>query len=392
MNPALSETIRRGHFHRFGQKPVVMAFAPGRVEILGNHTDYNEGFVLSAAIDRGICLAVSPAPDKRCTVQALDLKEEVSFDLPVSSPVKQPHWSNYLRGVINKLSAYGEIQTGFQATFTGDLPIGAGLSSSAALELASALALSRQFGITIPALELAKLCQAAENEFALAQCGLLDQITCLFGQSQALLFTDFRTLDIETVPLPADICFLLADTRVKHSLSGSATADSVYNERRAQCEQAAAFFATVLNHPVKALRDVTLDEWKAFAGRLPSTVARRARHVIEENARVLEGKRVLVTGNVLAFGELMFQSHHSSQVNFENSCPELDSIVAWAKQPPQVLGARLSGGGFGGSAVLMLHPSIADHVSQMLTAHYASAFGKACETRLVRPSSGAHLL
>ena len=384
---SLIETVKQAHARRFGAPPAVVAYAPGRVEILGNHTDYNEGFVISAAIDLGIALALSPAGGASCTVQALDIPEEISFDLPVTSPAKQPLWVNYVRGVVNKLGAFGRIEPGFQATFAGDIPMGAGLSSSAALEIAAALALARLYNISALPLELAKIGQAAENDFTGAHCGLLDQISSLFGQDHALVFSDFRTLAVETVPLAAEICFLLVDTCVKHSLVASA-----YNERRAQCERASAFFASVLAHPVTALRDISLEEYNAFAGRLDPITARRAAHIIGENARVLEANRLLRAGNMRAFGELMYQSHHSSQTNFENSCPELDFIVAQARLLPQVLGARLSGGGFGGSVVLMLDPRDADQVGQTLSSAYAHTFGHACATRVIRPAAGARVL
>jgi len=387
MNMALIETIKQAHARRFGVPPAVVAYAPGRVEILGNHTDYNEGFVLSAAIDLGVGLALSPAGGAACTVQALDIPEEICFDLPVTSPAKQPLWVNYVRGVVNKLGALGRIEPGFQATFAGDIPMGAGLSSSAALEIAAALALCRLYKISAAPLALAKICQAAENDFTGAHCGLLDQISSLFGQDHALVFSDFRTLAVETVPLAAEICFLLVDTCVKHSLVASA-----YNERRAQCERASAFFASVLDHPVTALRDVSKDEWNVFAVRLDPITARRAAHVIEENTRVLEANRLLRSGNVRAFGELMYQSHHSSRTNFENSCSELDFIVAQARMLPRVLGARLSGGGFGGSVVLMLHPCDVDAVGQTLASAYAHKFGHTCATRVIRPTAGAHVL
>jgi len=384
---ALIDTIRQAHARRFGRPPAVVAYAPGRVEILGNHTDYNQGFALAAAIDLGVSLALSPAGDASCRVQALDIPEEACFDLPVSTSVKQPLWVNYVRGVVNKLCAFGRIKTGFQATFAGDIPMGAGLSSSAALEIAVALALARLYDIPVSLLELAKLCQAAENDFTGARCGLLDQISSLFGQDHALVFSDFRTLAVETVPLAAELCFLLVDTCVKHSLVASA-----YNERRAQCERSSAFFASVLDHPVAALRDVSQGELKAYAARLDPTTARRAAHVIEENARVLAATRLLRSGNVRAFGELMYQSHHSSQTNFENSCPELDFIVAQAGILPQVLGARLSGGGFGGSAVLMLQTGEASAVSQTIASAYVRKFGHTCTTRVVRPVAGARVL
>ena len=387
MNLALIKTVKQAHAKRFGAPPAVVAYAPGRVEILGNHTDYNEGFVLSAAIDLGVGLALSPAEGAACVVQALDVPEENCFDLPVASPVKQPLWVNYLRGVVNKLGAFGRIEPGFQATFAGDIPMGAGLSSSAALEIAAALALCRLYNISLTPLELAKIGQAAENDFAGAHCGLLDQISSLFGQDHALVFSDFRTLAVENVPLAAEICFLLVDTGVKHSLVASA-----YNERREQCERASVFFASVLDHPVMALRDVSMEEWNTFAARLDPVTARRAAHIIGENARVLEANRLLRAGDARAFGELMFQSHESSRMNFENSCPELDFIVAQARTLPQVLGARLSGGGFGGSVVLMLYPRVAEAIGQALSSAYMHEFGRTCVTRLIRPMAGARTL
>jgi len=387
MNMSLIETIKRAHARRFGVAPAVVAYAPGRVEVLGNHTDYNEGFVLSAAIDLGVGLALSPAAGAACAVQALDIPQEICFDLPVTAPAKQPLWINYVLGVVNKLGALGRIAPGFQATFAGDIPMGAGLSSSAALEIAAALALCRLYKISAEPLALAKIAQAAENEFTGAHCGLLDQISSQYGKPEALVFTDFRSLEVTAVPLAEETCFLLADTGVKHSLVASA-----YNERRAQCESAAAFFASVLGHPVTALRDVAPDEYSAFAARLDPVTARRAAHIIGENARVCSALRLLRAGNLRAFGELMYQSHHSSRTNFENSCPELDFIVARARTLPAVMGARLSGGGFGGSVVLMLHPRDADAVGQNLASAYARQFGGPCAIRVIRPAAGARVL
>lgn len=384
----LMDTIRQAHIRRFGQPPAVVAYAPGRVEILGNHTDYNQGFALAAAIELGVSLALSPTSDASCRVQALDIPEEASFDLPVRASVQQPLWVNYVRGVVNKLCVYGRIATGFQATFTGDIPMGAGLSSSAALEVALALALARLYGISLSLLELAKLCQAAENDFTGARCGLLDQLASLHGEPGKLVFTDFRSLQVETVPLPVETCFLLVDTRVKHNLAASA-----YNERRRQCERASTLFASLLDHPVMALRDVAPDEFQAFAGRLDPITARRAAHVIGENARVIEGRRLLRAADLRAFGELMFQSHGSSQVNFENSCPELDFIVAQARRLPAIMGARLSGGGFGGSAVLLsLGPDDAHAAGLIISSAYVRQFGRPCVTHVIRPAVGARVL
>lgn len=387
MKTALIENVRRQHAERFGAPPAILAYAPGRVEILGNHTDYNEGFVLSAAIDLGIAVAITPTLAKTVTLRALDLNEEITVTLPISEPIKKPLWANYGLGVVHQLATRADLPAGFQATLAGNIPAGAGLSSSAALEVALALGLCARYQIALPTLELAKLCQAAENTFTGARCGLLDQISSLYGEPAALVFTDFRSLAVAAVPLGAAACFLLANTHVQHSLVASA-----YNERRAQCEQAARFFAGVLDHPVRALRDVSTEEWRQFSPRLDPVPARRAAHVIEENQRVQEARQFLAQGDLKSFGQLMFLSHESSRRNFENSCQELDVLVAEATKAPAVLGARLSGGGFGGSVVMLVRPDQADAVGRAVTARYAAATGQACDLRTIRPSAGAHML
>ncbi len=389
MNTQLIERIQQEHAERFGEPASVVSYAPGRVEILGNHTDYNEGFVLSSAIDLGIGAALSPCAARKCTLCALDAGEEICVDLPVTAPLSKPVWANYVIGVLAKLNEAGlrEPQHGFQVTFAGDIPVAAGLSSSAALEVATALGLGAIYGLSLPPLELAGICQAAEHEFAGMRCGLLDQISSLFGKAHALVFCDFRSLQVDTVSLGADVCFLVADTGVKHNL-----VDSEYNERRMRCEQAAAFFASALDHPVKALRDVSLAEWKRFSPEMDPVTARRAAHIIEENHRVLEARERLSHGDLDGFGELMFQSHQSSRVNFENSCRELDVIVEQARHLKSVLGARLSGGGFGGSAVMLIHPHDAEAVSRTVAERYDSVFGHPCEVRTIKPSDGARLI
>ncbi|MDO9541068.1 MAG: galactokinase [Kiritimatiellia bacterium] len=387
MNRSLIKKVISGHKHRFGCAPQAVAYAPGRIEVLGNHTDYNEGYVLSAAIDAGVCAVVSGGEKKQCILSAFDVGEEAAFNLPVEKPIQNPHWANYLIGVANKLDTEGNLARGFNLTFAGDVPPGAGLSSSAALEVSAALALSSFYGLKLPKIQLVKLCQQAENEFTGARCGLLDQISSLFGAEQALIFTDFRSLTVETKPIGADACFLLANTGVKHNL-----VESAYNERRASCEQAAQYFASVLAHPVKALRDVSQKELKKHGKSLDPVVAKRAAHVIGENERVLEGRKFLRAGQLKEFGKLMFESHESSRINFENSCAELDFIVDTASRLPQVLGARLSGGGFGGSAVLLVNPADTAIVSEKISSAYTERFGSPCPVRVIKPSAGAQLL
>lgn len=389
MNAELIARVRKAHVNRFGERAAAVSFAPGRVEVLGNHTDYNEGFVLSGAIDLGIAAAIGARPERKCTLRALDLDEEIEVDLPATGPLDEPVWANYVLGVLDGLSrhGFGDLPHGFRATFAGDIPMAAGLSSSAALETAAAIGFCAVAGVEMEPLETARLCQAAEHRFVGTQCGLLDQISSLFGEADSLVFTDFRSLRVETDVVGPGLCFLMADTRVKHNL-----VESEYNERRARCEEAASFFAAKLEHPVKSLRDVSRDEWNRLAPEMDPVTARRAAHVIGENLRVLEGRKRLARGDTDGFGRLMFESHESSRANFGNSCPELDMIVSEARNIESVKGARLSGGGFGGSAVLLVRPGAAKATARMIEDRYGSAFGQPCEVRKIKPSGGATVL
>lgn len=371
----------------FGQAPTVAAYAPGRIEVIGNHTDYNEGYVLSSAINMGVCFLAAPSDDSTCRIVAGDLMQEVSFDLQDTGRDPDTMWANYVKGVSVKLRPHITSGKGWKGLFFSTIPMGAGLSSSAALEISTALGLCSLYGISLPPMELARIGQAAEHEYAGAKCGLMDQISSLYGKAGHLVKSDFRTLNIETTPISKDVCFLVVGTNAKHAL-----VDGAYNERRQSCERAAAYFAGVLDHPVSALRDVSMDEWLQHKDRMPALEAKRAAHVIGENERVLAGAEALQQGDISHFGFLMFESHHSSMVNFENSCPELDFIVDHARRIPGILGARLSGGGFGGSAVLLVHPRDIETVTHALTGPYKKAFGHACTVHTIIPSDGAHLL
>ena len=387
MNKDLLNDLKTQFAQHFGEAPTVVAYAPGRVEVLGNHTDYNEGYVLSAAIDSGTFFACAPSTDSECRLVAKNLDEECRFDLADVTASKTMSWANYVKGVLAGLQARATITSGFKGMFLGNIPMGAGLSSSAALEMSAGLALSKLYGVTIPALDLAKIGQAAEHKFAGVKCGLLDQISSLFGKENALVMSDFRSLEVRTVPLGCDACFLICNTSVKHAL-----VESEYNERRERCEQAAHHFASVLKHPVTHLRDVSWDELEQHRAGMKPVVAQRATHVIGENTRVLKGRELLRGHNLESFGALMFESHESSRTQFENSCPELDVIVAEARTLPQALGARLSGGGFGGSVVVLVRAGDAQEVAARLAAAYKDTYGHVCATMIIKPSGGARLV
>jgi len=386
-NGGVLDELRRKFSGRFGTAPVVGAYAPGRVEVLGNHTDYNEGFVLSAAIDRGTFFLAAPSGTSECRLVAGDVMEEVRFDAASPKPSDNHCWSNYVKGVFAGIAKRARPAHGFMGMFLGNIPLGSGLSSSAALSMSSGLALGGLYGAMVSAEDMARIGQAAEHEFAGVKCGLLDQISSLFGKAHRLVLTDFRSLDVDTVPLGDHACFLLCDTKVKHSLVASE-----YNERRASCEKAARFFAGVLDHPVTHLRDVSWAEWERHHAAMDPTAAKRSAHVIGENKRVSEGCRFLRNGDLKGFGALMFESHESSRVQFENSCEELDFVVETARRTRGVLGARLSGGGFGGSAVILADPADTGRIGKALAEAYSRRFGHPCETRVVVPSDGARLM
>ena len=372
----------------FGKEPVVVSYAPGRIEVLGNHTDYNEGYVFSAAIDYGTFFAIAPNTEGKNRVVAGDLMHEVDFPLSGAKPVTEDTWANYVIGTVMGLEKIKPQTAGFDGMFLGNVPMGFGLSSSAALEMCTAKALCAFYDIPADTVTLAKIGQAAEHDYAGCSCGLLDQISSLCGAYGKLVKTDFRTLKVETVDMGADVCFLMCNPHAKHAL-----VDGQYNTRRKACEDAARFFAGVLSHPVTALRDVSMAEWEAHKSGLDPIVANRAAHPIGEDERVLKGAKLLEAGDLPAFGQLLFDSHESSRVMFENSCKELDDVVAIAKKVPGVLGARLSGGGFGGSVVVLVNTRDAETSAQAIASAYAKQTGGApCDVSRIQPSQGATIV
>ncbi len=370
----------------YDRDPTVVSYAPGRVEILGNHTDYNEGFVLSAAINFGTCFAVAKRTDNLVRLTAGDLMKTVEFPVEDPAPTRLDSWSNYVKGVIAGLHARSQFG-GFDAMFYGNIPLGTGLSSSAALEISAGLAIAALFDIDVPPVDMAKIGQKAEHDYAGCNCGLLDQASSLFGKRGCLVRSDFRSLTFDTVEIGTDVCFLLCKTHAKHAL-----VDGAYNERREACERAAKYFAGVLPHPVTALRDVSWAEWQKFRSGLDDVTARRSAHPIGENERVLAAIDLLRNRDLEGFGGLMFESHTSSRYNFENSCPELDTIVDAAKGTLGILGARLTGGGFGGSVVALVRPEDVKSAATAIGNAYASKYGTRCDTRVIECSDGAHLI
>jgi len=354
------------------------AYAPGRVELLGNHTDYNQGFVLSAAIDRGITLSGEATGSERTELRSAALGETFEASAERLSPSQEHEWANYLLGVLDVFRKEGLPVSGFRASVESNLPLGAGLSSSAALEVSTAKLLEKIFGFTLDPLRLAKLCRRAENEFVGVNCGLLDQVSSVFGKAGHAIFLDCRKETVETTPFPSGVSLLITQCGVAHRLSGGE-----YNERREQCFDAAARLG------VEALRDVTSEQLEAARERLPRLSYLRAAHIVGENERVLQGVQLLRSGDARGFGALMFASHESSRVNFENSTPELDALVEIVRELPGVYGSRLTGGGFGGATVTLLESDKAADVAKTLAERYHERTGFTAQPILCAIADGA---
>ncbi len=372
----LIERARRMFVARFGHEPAAAGVAPGRVELLGNHTDYNEGFVLPSAIDRCVVVAGCARETPRARVTTEFEQGVTSFD--PAAPERDPDapWADYVKGVVQELARAGAAIDGFDAVIVSDVPVGAGVSSSAALEVATAqflLGLYPQPVLMTDKMALAKLCQRAENDFVGAPTGLLDQFSSVFGQAGHALFLDCRSLEHRATPLPADRArILIADSGVKHALA----AGGGYRERRAQCEEAARWFAERTGQPIPALRDVTTAMIEEESAGLDPILLQRARHVVYENMRVRMGDEALRSGNLAAFGETMSNTHESCRTLFENSCVEVDALVEIAQSVRGVYGAKMTGGGWGGCAVILHEPDASEALNAALSDGYRARFNR----------------
>ncbi len=353
--------------------PSITTYAPGRAELLGNHTDYNEGFVLALAVDRGTTFTGSKREGRAIEIRSRELGKTETVDLDRLAAERVSDWARYTLGVVDQFRRHDLPVGGFTAEISGNLPLGAGLSSSAALENATALFLAKAFGADLAPMQLARLAQKAENDFVGVRCGLLDQIASLMSKAGHVTFIDCRTNEVGHVPLDEKVRVIIANSGVKHALVAGE-----YNERRASCEAAAHALG------VSALRDATSEMLKSRRSELADRIYHRALHVTGENERVLEGCEALRKGEVARFGELMFASHKSSQENFENSCPELDQLVETARKTPGVYGARLSGGGFGGATINLVEAGYEEQVVKALTGAFP---GVSC--LVTRASDGA---
>ncbi|MBM3268991.1 MAG: galactokinase [Candidatus Sericytochromatia bacterium] len=344
------EKVREAFKARFGAAPHLVARAPGRVNLIGEHTDYNGGFVFPMAISRAAYVAIGPAEGSQTTVQSVQFRETDAF--PAGDLERTGTWRDYVRGVVAIAAKLGLEARPCNLLVDGDVPLGSGLSSSAALEVATFTALNAYNGWGLPALDIAKLSQRAENDFVGVNCGIMDQLVSVFGEEDCALFVDCRSLEFRPIPLHLaenGVQVAILDSEVPRTL-----ATGGYNQRRQECEEGVALLAQALGRDLDALRDVSEAEFAAHAQVLPMPIRARVRHVVSENARVLRAATFLAAGDVTAFGELMDQSHDSLRDDYEVSCEELDLLVSLARNTQGVLGARLTGAGFGGCAVALV--------------------------------------
>jgi galactokinase len=373
----------------YGYRPLVETRAPGRVNLLGEHVDYNQGIVLPAAIDRSVHLAAAPTSDGIVSLNALDLSESVSFKLSEvekrcdvdSRPL--PAWALYPAGVAWAMQEAGILLRGMQAVYTSDVPIGAGLSSSAAVEVAFATTWQVLDGWFIEKLALAQLCQRAENAYVGVSSGLMDQFASVCGVEGHALYFDTRSLEWSPVALPPGTAIAIADSGIRRSLT-----DSGYNNRRAACEKAVELLRKYLPE-INSLRDISTVELAAYSMYLPDEIRRRAEHVVKEIHRVEQAVIALNRGDARMFGGFMFASHKSLRDLYEVSLPELDALVEIARQIPGIYGARLTGAGFGGCTVNLIEEIDAPAFIEGLQEGYRKRTGREAKVYLCKASAGA---
>ena len=400
-------SIKKKFEETFGRPPAFIASAPGRVNLIGEHTDYNDGYVFPVAIDKYINIAARKRPDRRVILYALDVDDSWEFSLDTLSviPSQAPAWSHYLIGVASLLEASGREITGIDAVITGDVPIGAGLSSSAALSVAATLAFltagSELVGDGFPVPEdnkkkFAALCQRVEHEFVNVKCGIMDQTISLLGKENHALFLDCRSLEYEQVPLNlGEHAIAICNTKVKRELAASE-----YNKRRAECERGVDILSRWIPD-ISSLRDIALTDFKKHEEELPALTQKRCRYVIEENARVLEAVSVLkgrsqsaseeTDASLIRFGSLMNASHNGLRDDYEVSCKELDLLTDIARSITGVIGSRMTGAGFGGCTVSIVHQDALEIFQTRVTTEYHQQTGIEPEIYLCNVSDGAQV-
>lgn len=381
MNLNLAEHIKEQFINKFGSDPILVS-APGRINLIGEHTDYNEGFVFPAAIDKSNIIAISRSDSDQCTVYANDLNEEYRFTLEDLKPLKSNSWINYVIGVIAETIKHGNSIQPFNLIFGGDIPIGAGLSSSAALENSIVFGLNELFQLNISKREMIFIAQKAEHNYAGVKCGIMDQFASMFGIEDHALFLDCRSLEYS--PFRVDFNnyrLVLVNSNLSHSL-----AENAYNERRSVCEKVANLLQ------VKALRDATIEDLNKLKHEINEDEYQKALYIIQENLRVKKAVQLLKENDLKAFGALLFEAHTGMKDKFKISCPELDFLVDMAKGNPFVIGSRMIGGGFGGCTLNIVDKKEVDDFVIQIKEAYSNKFKLECSVYFVKLSNGTQLI
>lgn len=386
------ENITNIYQEKFGSAPAHIARAPGRVNLLGEHVDYNDGFVLPAAIDRATYVAFSATDAPHSTLWAADLNQQASFSLETLPSKTQPdggplpEWALYSAGVMNVLHEENLAVPNISAVFSSNVPQGSGLSSSASIEMAFVIAWQALGGWTLPPMKRALLGQKAENKYVGVNCGIMDQFASACGVENKLLLLDCRSLEWKPLSLPQNVSIVIADTTVRRKLTSGE-----YNKRRDACEEAVRLLKEDLPN-IKSLRDVSVEEFNRLAGKLPEEVEKRARHVVEEIGRSNQAEALLEAGDIQSFGRLMNECHVSLRDLYEVSCPELNVMVNVAQSLDGCYGARLTGAGFGGCTVNLVAKESVEGFAQALAKDYESETGLHPEIYISHASNGAELM
>jgi len=381
---ALKRSATQGLVDAFGVEATFWAIAPGRVNLIGEHTDYNDGFVMPAAIDRNVVIAARPREDRIVRINAIDLDSTVEFSLDDIQYDSEKPWSNYERGVAKVLQDAGYVLQGVDMALTSDIPVASGLSSSAAMEVGTTFVFQSLSDFELDGVKRALLCQRAENEFVGMRCGIMDQYIVSLGKQDYALLIDCRSLGYELVPVPQGHSVVICNTKAKRGAQG--LVDSEYNKRREECETAAEILG------VKALRDVTPEMFEEKQSLLAEVTRMRCRHVVTEDQRVMDSVAALQAGDITKFGELMNDSHVSLRDDYEVSCTELDAMVEAAWHQEGVIGARMTGGGFGGCAVALVKADAVKAFAATVAQEYTAATSLVPEIYVCQPSEGVHQL
>ena len=381
MNQQLIDTVKTKFIKTFDTNPL-MVFSPGRINLIGEHTDYNKGFVFPAAIDKGIVTAISKSNSDKSTIVALNTNDKFEFSIKDIVPLNNGSWQNYILGVVSEIQRTGKQIQGFNLIFNGDIPIGAGLSSSAALENSVVYALNKLFNLEITKNEMIVISQKAEHNFVGVKCGIMDQYASMFGKKDTAILLDCNTLEATSVSLKLqEYSILLINTNVKHSL-----AESAYNERRKSCEKVASKLG------FKSLREVSIKNLQSIKDSLSESDYQKALYVIQENNRVLRAFEAIKQNNITRLGELLFASHKGLQNQYEVSCEELDFLVDFSKNSNAVIGARMMGGGFGGCTINLLQTRNLEDFKKEIIKTYYNRFKNNCSFYSVKLSDGTKVI